>query len=631
MNIEIHPKIKHTARIGLWSIVAILLGLIFASLAFRVAGYQKINTQENTTLTTISNPETLTKPEPTDFYFIKDQNLKPNVKAGSFFVGDLDTGEVILQKDSDTKMPIASVSKLFTATVSLDNQNQEDYTKISQFALNTEGQNGDLHLNEKIKVGDLIYPLLLESSNDAAEAIAGYTGRDSFLGMMNQKVKDLGLSNTSFQDPSGLSAGNISTSVDLFKFAKYLKENKPDLLKITKERSQNNAKHTWFNNSQFLGMDGYQGGKRGYTDKAMQTAVSIFSVPLGQSNDRNIGIVLLHSPDRYKDMQNIVKFLKKNVYYGKESDADLAWVKDKESAISNMDSGFVTLDFAGDIMLDRGVRSSVEKNFKGDYSDLFENLGILEKADIAFANLEGPASDQGNDRQNLYSFRMDPDSIPALSGAGFNIVSVANNHVNDYGINAFTDTLARLKENEILYAGGGLNSDEAEKPVIIEKHGMKIGYLAFSDVGPNEMGVTENKAGILLANNPRFNTIIQNASKQVDALVVSFHFGEEYKTTHNQRQEDLAHRAIDDGAKIIIGSHPHVIQDTEVYKKGFIAYSLGNLIFDQPFSKETMQGMLLEIKLYKDGAMETVKNIVKLNSAFQPDKVLYGKTERVKF
>ncbi len=249
---------------------------------------------------------------------------------------------------------------------------------------------------------------------------------------------------------------------------------------------------------------------------------------------------------------------------------------------------FVTLSFVGDIMLDRGVKNSVNKNFKGDYSSLFEKLEILKKSDIVFANLEGPVSDIGKDMHNLYSFRMDLSIIPTLKDAGFSILSVANNHVGDWGRNAYIDTLTRLKENEIFYTGGGINTNEAEIPIIIEKYGIKIGYLGFSDVGPNWMEASENKAGLLLASNPRFDEIIQNASKQVDYLVVSFHFGDEYKLKHNPRQEYLAHKAIDAGAKIIIGHHPHVAEDTEIYINGFIAYSLGNFIFDQGFSVNTM-------------------------------------------
>ena len=294
------------------------------------------------------------------------------------------------------------------------------------------------------------------------------------------------------------------------------------------------------------------------------------------------------------------------------------------------DPDFVTLVFAGDIMLDRGVKSSVIKNFSGDYAELFKNLPILKDFDIAFANLEGPVSDKGRDKHNLYSFRMNPTVIEALSNAGIDIVSVANNHVGDWGANAYVDSLARLKEGGIFYTGGGNNKTEAETPTIIEKYGIKIGFLGFSDAGPNDIEASADKAGLLLAKDPRFDEIIQNASKQVDYLIVSFHFGDEYKTKHNKRQEYLAHRAVDNGAKLIIGSHPHVVEDFEVYKNSYIAYSLGNFIFDQSWSEPTMQGMFLEIKLNKDGSMIERKDTFKLNKFFQPDQIITGQEEEIK-
>jgi poly-gamma-glutamate synthesis protein (capsule biosynthesis protein) len=334
-------------------------------------------------------------------------------------------------------------------------------------------------------------------------------------------------------------------------------------------------------------------------------------------------------------VETIVKYLKKNIYYGGLADANTNWVQERVGIPDIKDPSFVTLTFGGDIMLDRGVRTSVVKNFNNDYSAIFakskELTDILKKSDINFANLEGTASDQGVDQKNLYSFRMDPAVVPALSGAGFSILSVANNHVGDWGRLAYSDTLARLKENEILYTGGGNDKAEAETPNIIEKYGMKIGFLGFSDKGPDYMAADTDKAGLLLANDPDFDQIIQNAAKQVDYLVVSFHFGEEYQAKHNARQEFLAHKAVDDGAKLVIGSHPHVIEDTEVYKNSYIAYSLGNFVFDQKFSAPTMQGMLLVVKLNKDGSMSVKKDITQLNSVFQIEKVVQGKEETVKF
>lgn len=295
---------------------------------------------------------------------------------------------------------------------------------------------------------------------------------------------------------------------------------------------------------------------------------------------------------------------------------------------------FVTMVFAGDIMLDRGVRKSVVKNMNGDYARLFENpelLKLIKDSDIAFANLEGTASDKGRDLGGRFSFHMDPNVVPVLKNIGIDVLSMANNHVGDWGRDAYIDTLARLEENEILHTGGGSTEADAEMPTIIEKYGMKIGFLGFSDVGPSWMKATEEQAGLLLASNPRFEEIIKNASQQVDYLLVSFHFGDEYKPIHNTRQEYLAHKAVDAGAKIVIGHHPHVVEDTEIYKNSFIAYSLGNFIFDQSWSKPTMIGMLLEIKLQKDGSMETRKNIFKLNKFFQLGEITRGEEEEIKF
>ena len=331
-------------------------------------------------------------------------------------------------------------------------------------------------------------------------------------------------------------------------------------------------------------------------------------------------------------------FLNNTDYKEKPQIANINQVIEETPEIKDPD--FVTLTFAGDIMLDRGVKNSVLKNFGGDYEKLFENLEILKESDIFFANLEGTISDKGKDGGGIYSFHMDPDVTSALTKIGVDILSVANNHVGDWGVSAYVDSLARLKNSGILYTGGGTNLEEAESPAIIEKYGTKIGFLGFSDKGPNWMEVGKNKAGQLLASNPRFDEIIKTASQEVDYLVVSFHFGEEYQAQHNSRQEYLAHKAIDNGAKIVVGHHPHVIEDTEIYSSkdctqnscmGYIAYSLGNFIFDQSWSKPTMQGMLLNIKLNKDGNMTERIDTFRLNKFFQPDEIMQGVEKKIEF
>jgi poly-gamma-glutamate synthesis protein (capsule biosynthesis protein) len=280
-----------------------------------------------------------------------------------------------------------------------------------------------------------------------------------------------------------------------------------------------------------------------------------------------------------------------------------------------------TIFFVGDIMLTRGLKSSVDKNFDGDYGRLFENLSELKNADILFGNLEGDVSDVGNNVGSKYSFRMDPKIMIVLKNAGFDILSFANNHVGDWNMAAFKDTLERLDENEILKIGSGLTKEEIENPQIIEKNGTRFGFLGFSDVGPNWLEAKADNPGILLANDPRLPEIIKRAKIKCDVLIVSFHFGAEYKTIHNSRQEMLAHTAIDNGADMIIGHHPHVIEDVEIYKGKTIVYSLGNFIFDQYFSRDTMRGMLFSATFEGSELINTEEKIITLNKKFQPEGI----------
>jgi gamma-polyglutamate biosynthesis protein CapA len=280
-----------------------------------------------------------------------------------------------------------------------------------------------------------------------------------------------------------------------------------------------------------------------------------------------------------------------------------------------------TLFFVGDIMLDRSVKSSVIKNFNGDYNELFANLDGLKYADILFGNLEGDISNVGNNVGSKYSFRMDPQVLPAIKDAGFDVVSFANNHVGDWNMKAFKDTLSRLQDIGILKTGAGMTKAEAEMPTIIEKNGTKFGFIGFSDVGPDWLAAKDNIPGILLASDPNLPEIIKNAKANCDVLIVSFHWGIEYKTIHNKRQEFLAHTAIDNGADMVIGHHPHVIEDIETYNNHPIVYSLGNFIFDQYFSKDTMHGMLFEAIFSGNKLKETTQKIIALNKFYQPEGI----------
>ena len=630
---DLRQKLKLVSRYAIGILGALVVGfllsylLIFGGSAVMrfvktgattvASAFKQITINSQRAEADLSIPEKIsanTTVDPGMYYFIKDPKKKLNISAGAYIVGDLDTGQIILKKDENKQYSIASVSKLMTALLSKENYQPTDLATVSARALDTYGQNGGFKVNEKLKISDLYYPLLLQSSNDAAEVLAEQGGPVDFIAKMNSKAKALGMTDTIYRDPSGLSPYNASTASDLFKLVSDLYKNHKDILDTTKTPSYKITGHYWQSNNQFLRQTGYLGGKSGYTDLAKETVVSLFNAKLSDSAPRNVAIILLQSSDRFKDATRVLQHLKDNIHYGAQ--APLGAV----SVIPAEPEPEVTLAFTGDIMLDRGVKKSVQKNFGGDYAALFQNLEFLKEKDLWFTNLEGPASDKGTDLHNLYSFRMDPEVLPVLKNAGLDIVSFANNHVGDWGYEAFTDTLDRLKENEILYAGAGKDKASAEAPTIIERNGIRVGFLGFSDVGPNNMETTDNRAGILLANDPRLSEIIATAAKQVDQLVVSFHWGDEYKK-FNERQTLLAHRAIDAGARLVIGHHPHVMQDIEIYKDGLIAYSLGNFIFDQHFSKDTMRGMLLEVTVNKRNITHTTKKIIHLNSLFQPSKV----------
>jgi poly-gamma-glutamate synthesis protein (capsule biosynthesis protein) len=278
----------------------------------------------------------------------------------------------------------------------------------------------------------------------------------------------------------------------------------------------------------------------------------------------------------------------------------------------------ITLFAVGDIMLDRGVRYMVKKQGGGDFKFPFLKIAdYLQKADILFGNLESVISDKGVKVGSIYSFRAEPEAIGGLTYAGFDVVSVANNHIFDYGRKAMEDSFRRLKEAGISYAGGGFNEKEVREGITKTVKGVKITFLAYTNKGSKYWQATKNRSGIGWLDE-RIKGDIKKAKEKSDLVIVSLHWGEEYHRRPNKEQEYFGRLAIDSGADLVIGSHPHVVQPVEKYKNGWIAYSLGNFVFDQKFSKSTMEGVLLEA-LIKNRKIEEVKSKkIKISDNFQP-------------
>jgi poly-gamma-glutamate synthesis protein (capsule biosynthesis protein) len=282
----------------------------------------------------------------------------------------------------------------------------------------------------------------------------------------------------------------------------------------------------------------------------------------------------------------------------------------------------VTLVLVGDIMMDRGVRRSVGNTFGGDYSAMFTHTSYLKDADIAFANLEGTVAESGRNVGSRFSFHMNPIVASTLGDAGFDIVSFANNHVGDWDRAAFDETLLQLQEAQVKYAGAGTNYADASTPRIVTVRGMKIGFIASTDVGPKWLAATDTKSGILLSSDPKLPDIVRAAKAQVDVLVVSFHWGNEYSPA-NAHQQALAHAVIDAGADIVVGHHPHVMERVEEYNGKPIFYSLGNFIFDQSFSPHTMHGMVATVSI--DPSTKTIthtEQVSPLSRQFVPQPLV---------
>jgi poly-gamma-glutamate capsule biosynthesis protein CapA/YwtB (metallophosphatase superfamily) len=280
----------------------------------------------------------------------------------------------------------------------------------------------------------------------------------------------------------------------------------------------------------------------------------------------------------------------------------------------------ITLLFGGDVMFARDIASTIA-NQQDPLYPFLRIATTTQAADLMFVNLENPVSTRGSNQGSEYSFRAEPTStINALTYAGVDVVNLANNHIFDYGRTAANDTMQYLRDAGIDYIGFGQNYSEANEPVIKTVGQTKIAFLGYTQFYASSAWATSTKSGL---SSYRSDAIIQKIadikkSEQADLVVVSLHWGDEYKTKANATQKALAHKLVNAGADLIIGNHPHVVQEVEEYNGATIAYSLGNFVFDQNFSAETKSGLLLKVAL-SQGKVQSVEPIkILFTKTFQP-------------
>jgi len=262
----------------------------------------------------------------------------------------------------------------------------------------------------------------------------------------------------------------------------------------------------------------------------------------------------------------------------------------------------------GDVMLARKLTKLMAAN--GVQYPFAATADTLRAADITFANLESPISDQGEKLPGKgIWFRAEPKNAAALEMAGFDVLSLANNHALDYLDAAFLQTLDILDEMGIDPVGGGQNIGQARSPVIMEVNGVRTAFLAYSEMAdliwstqqPRRLQATVDTPGIAPLVLDEVLADIAALRGQADLILVSLHWGVEYQHLPTSWQQDMAHQIIDAGADVILGHHPHCIQGVETYKQGLIAYSLGNFVFDQNQNDDTRSGLMLELTCDRAG------------------------------
>jgi poly-gamma-glutamate synthesis protein (capsule biosynthesis protein) len=284
---------------------------------------------------------------------------------------------------------------------------------------------------------------------------------------------------------------------------------------------------------------------------------------------------------------------------------------------------------AGDVMLGSWI-DQIARVRGWDYP--FGQLdSIVSQADIFFCNLEAPFGTSGTAYEKTYTFQVSPDLVQVLTAGKINMVSLANNHMMDYGVESLTATMEVLGKNNIRYCGAGSNLQEARKPARLAVKGKNIILACYSLTFPEEFWATDTSAGTCFPWHTFVFRDLKKFKSDSNLLVVSFHWGGELLTMPKEYQIKLAHQVIDVGADLVLGHHPHVIQGVEIYKGKVIAYSLGNFIFAS-YSENVKESMLLELYSGMTGIKKCrVYPLLVYNSAveFQP-RLLTGES-RSKF
>ena len=214
------------------------------------------------------------------------------------------------------------------------------------------------------------------------------------------------------------------------------------------------------------------------------------------------------------------------------------------------------------------------------YAHAFDGTrALLAQGDVNVANLETPITLRGQRQSKRFTFRMRPASAKAMALAGITLVSQANNHAVDFGLQGLADTERALDAAGVAHAGAGMTLARARAPAIVTAKGVKVGLLSYSLTFPKSFYATPAHGGTAHGEAAWIQADVAALRPKVDVLLVAFHWSSELLQTPKDYQRTFGHLAIDAGADAVLGTHPHVLQGIEIYRNKPILYSLGNYAF----------------------------------------------------
>jgi poly-gamma-glutamate synthesis protein (capsule biosynthesis protein) len=281
----------------------------------------------------------------------------------------------------------------------------------------------------------------------------------------------------------------------------------------------------------------------------------------------------------------------------------------------NVDHTF-TLVSTGDIGLVRYINLVIQQ--KKDPTYPFLNIAsYLKDADITITNLEGPLIKNCPIFITGFKFCGEATNVKGLIFAGIDATNLANNHITNFGLEGLGETANILQQNGITGFGQSGQID------YLTIKGKKIALVGFVELGANWGGLNN-------ATEENVAKLVAQAKKNAGIVITAFHWGTEYQTHPTDNQIKLAHIAVDNGADLVLGNHPHWIQDSEIYKGKFITYAQGNTIFDQDWSQETKEGVLYKFKYENRKFKKIDEKYTVIDYNVQPRFATEQETSRIK-